>query len=192
MSKEAATKADVYELIKTRWSPRAFSEQLVGEEELETLFEAARWAASSYNEQPWRFIYAYKGDDHYDKLFDALVEFNQNWVKTAPVLAVVVSKKQFSHNGKQNRHYMYDAGQAVANLAIQATGQGLYIHQMAGFSPDKVKENLELPDEYEAVTMFTIGHVGEPERIPEDMQKGERAERSRKPLSEIVFRGKLK
>ncbi len=169
----------VHELIQNRWSPRAFSEQSVSREDLAALFDAARWAASSYNEQPWRFIVATKQDpDAYQKLLSLLVPFNQNWAKTAPVLILMVAKKTFTQNGKPNSYALHDAGAALAQLALQATAMGLHAHGMAGFDHDRARTELQIPDDYDTAAFVALGYV-DPGAEP--------TPRQRKPLSEIVF-----
>lgn len=173
--------------IKNRRSIRAFSDKKVSDEQLNELLDAARWAASCFNEQPWKFAIAKKGSDHYDGLFEALADGNKTWVKTAPVLGVSLAKKTFDRNGKPNKHAWHDVGMAMANMAIQATSMDLYIHQMAGFSPDKIAEYLDLDDNYEPVAMFTVGYKGESDQLPEDLAKQENSERKRKEIDEIKF-----
>jgi nitroreductase len=179
--------------IDQRWSPRAFSSQVPATEALQRVFEAASWAASSYNEQPWRFVLGIRGaegalGDAYGKVFGALNEWNQAWAQTAPVVVAVLAKKHFSHSGQLNRHHWYDAGQAAATLALQAAREGLYVHQMAGFSGTQLRENLGLTDEeFEPVAILTLGYAAAAETLPESYQQAEKAPRSRKPLSELVF-----
>ncbi|MBN2757603.1 MAG: nitroreductase family protein [Bacteroidales bacterium] len=134
MIKKAETKHDVIELIKTRWSPRSFSAKEITKEQILSLFEAASWAASAYNEQPWMFIYATKNESVlYNKILNTLSEWNRNWAKNAPVLILSACKLKFSHTDKENRTAFYDLGQAVNSLSLQAISMDLYIHQMSGF-----------------------------------------------------------
>lgn len=186
--KKANTKHDIHPLIKNRWSPRAFDKtKEVSDEQLRKLFDAARWAPSSFNEQPWRFIVGKKGDKSYDKIFATLGEFNQQWTENAPVLLLACGKKTFSKNSKDNRHYKYDTGAAMTTLAFQATDDGLFIHQMAGFDPDKARELFHIPEDFEAVAACAIGYKGDPDILDDKNKKSETTERSRKPLEEIVF-----
>lgn len=181
---------EVLEPIAKRWSPRAFADKPVQQEKLLSLFEAARWAASSYNEQPWRFILATKGEpEAFDKVLSCLREGNQGWAKDAPVLMLTLVKKTFSNTGGENRHARHDLGQAVAHLALQAAALDLYIHQMAGILPDRAREVFEVPDEFEVVSSIALGYVGEPESLPEDLRakEGQGRGRTRKPLSDLVF-----
>jgi nitroreductase len=191
LQKPAETSAPVHDLIRYRWSPRAFDSQPVEPEKLRSLFEAARWAASSYNAQPWYFIVATKDDsENYKKILDCFVEFNQAWAKSAPVVALSVARMKFEHNGTPNNHAFHDVGQAAANLALQATALGLQIHQMAGILPDKAREIFGIPEGYEAVAGFAIGYPGDPAALPDKLREQERAPRSRKPLDSFVFTGK--
>lgn len=177
-------------LIAARHSPRAFSDKPVTSEQLELLFEAARWAASSYNAQPWRFVFAHKGDAGYDSLFAGINDWNQSWAKTAPAIVYGVVASNFGHNNQPNRHAWYDLGAAVANLSIQATELDLVLHQMAGIHPEKVQAALGIPEGFEVVVAFALGYKGDPASLPEDMQAKEGAPRQRMPLSELVFEGR--
>ena len=187
-TKEAAALPKVHPLIRSRWSPRAFSSKEVTPEDLATVLDAARWAASSYNEQPWRFIVATKQDPGaYHKLLGLLVPFNQEWAKTAPVLILIVAKKTFTHNQQPNKYGLHDAGAALANLFLQATALGLHGHGMAGFDYDRARTELNIPDDYETAAFVALGYSGAPDQLPEAMQKQEVAPRTRKPLSELAF-----
>lgn len=190
MDKKAKTKYPIAENLAKRWSPRAFTDQVPSDDQLASLLEAARWAPSSFNEQPWRFIIgvAGKGEGH-KKINESLVEFNQDWASHAPVLLMVCAKERFSHNDKENKHYMYDCGAAMSNLCTQATELGLYVHQMAGFSADKARELLNVPEGYKPITAAAIGYIGDPSQLNEKNEKSEKAERKRKDLDEISFEG---
>jgi nitroreductase len=185
--KHAPETTGVEDLIRRRWSPRIFSDQEVPSEELTRLFEAARWAASSSNEQPWRFIVGRRGDETYKKIFDSLVEFNQMWVKTAPVLMVSIAKKTFTSNGSPNRYAMHDVGAASATLALQATADGLHIHSMGGFDQEQVRASFAIPSDYEIGAAIALGYFGNPDDLHERMRKNEVAPRERKPLEALVF-----
>lgn len=177
-------------LISERWSPRAFDGSSVSEEQLNSLFEAGRRAASSYNIQPWRFIYARKEDENeYQKLFDSLMEPNQTWAHTAPVLMATIARIH-DNNGNPNPYAWHDVGLAMGNLINQAMHQGLYIHQMGGYYAEKARANLEIPDGFEPVAMAAIGYPGSTDQLPENLQAFEKEESPRKPLTEIVFKGK--
>jgi len=190
MEKPAQTDYPIIELLKRRWSPRAFSDQMVEPEKLLSLFEAARWAPSSFNEQPWYFVMATKQNPpEHARLLSCLVERNQQWARRAPVLMVSVAKLNFDQTGKPNRHAFYDVGMAVGNLMTQATALDLFVHQMAGFSPEKVAELYHIPDEFEPVAAMAIGYGGSLEDLPESFRERELAPRSRKPISSFVFAG---
>jgi nitroreductase len=187
-SKLAPTEPGVHDLIAARWSPRSFSDREVSPNDLKILFDAARWAASSYNEQPWRFLMATKSDPApYQKLLSVLVEFNQGWAKTAPVLFIMAAKKTFTQNGTPNRFALHDAGQALANLFLQATALGLHAHGMAGFDEEKARTELHIPDDYDLGAAVAVGYLGTPEDLPQQYRGAETAPRQRKPISEIVF-----
>jgi nitroreductase len=158
---------------------------------MHSLFEAARWAASSYNAQPWFFIVATKDDrENYKKILDCFVEFNQGWAKNAPVLALSVARMNFEKNGAPNRHAFHDVGQASANLALEATNLGLQIHQMAGILPDQARQIFSIPEGYEAVAGIAIGYPGDPATLPDELREREHAPRTRKPLDSFVFTGR--
>ncbi len=185
--KRAPENPGVLDVILRRWSPRAFSEREVSSENLKRIFEAARWAASSNNEQPWRFLLGRRGDETYRKIFDSLVEFNQIWAKSAPVLVLSASKKSFTPKGNPNRHALHDTGAATANLALQATALGMHAHHMAGFDSDHARASFAIPQDYDIGAVTAIGYLGDPDALPAALREREEAPRSRKPLEEIVF-----
>lgn len=190
MEKPADTQYPIHELLQRRWSPRAFSEQPVGQDHVRSLLEAARWAPSSFNEQPWRFLVATKQDlSDYDRLLSCLTSTNQLWARLAPVLMMSVAKIVFTEGHEVNRHALHDVGLAVENLVVQATALGLRVHQMAGIYPDKVRELYGIPGEYDIVAAIAIGYPGNPETLPERFQQRERAKRSRKPIADFTFAG---
>jgi len=191
VEKPADAQYPIHELVRRRWSPRAFSDRHVEPDILRTLLEAARWAPSSYNEQPWSFIVATKQDPaEYARLLSCLVEGNVQWAQRAPALMVSVAGLSFEENDKPNRHAFHDVGQAVANLTVQATALGLAVHQMAGIFPDKIRELYGIPDGFEAVAGIALGYPGNPETLPERLQQRELAPRSRKPIRDFVFAGR--
>lgn len=191
LQKTAETSAPIHDVISQRWSPRAFDSRPVEPDKLRSLFEAARWAASSYNAQPWFFIVATKNDsEDFRKILDCFIEFNQSWAKNAPVLALSVARLKFEHNGEPNRHAFHDVGQAAATLALQATHLGLQVHQMAGILPDKARQIFSIPEGYEAVAGFAIGYPGDHNALPDQLRQRELEPRSRKPLASFVFTGK--
>jgi nitroreductase len=190
MTKAAPTEHDVHPLIRDRWSPRAFSGKPIEDAKLRSLLEAARWAASCFNEQPWRFIVAKREDGAaFEKLLSCLGEKNQTWAKHAGVLMISVARNTFTRNDKPNRHARHDVGLAVSQLTLQATALGLGVHQMAGFSSDRARELYAIPEGYDPVAAIAIGEVADPSTLPDDLEKRERAERSRRPQSELVFAG---
>jgi nitroreductase len=188
--KAAQTQQPIHELIGKRWSPRAFSSRDVPEEQVISLLEAARWAPSAYNEQPWRFIVARKSDpETYDKLLGSLMELNQLWARSAPVLILTLAKKTFTHNGTPNPYALHDAGMAAANLALEATALGLNVHFMAGFNKAVARTAFQIPDDYELGAAIAVGYAGDPSTLPESFQQAESAPRSRKPLADLIYAG---
>lgn len=185
--KHAPNVPGVEGLILRRWSPRVYADKEVPAAELKRLFEAARWAASSSNEQPWRFLVGRRGDETYRKILNALVEFNQAWARSAPVLLLAVAKMTFTAKGTPNRYGLHDTGAAMANLALQATADGLHTHSMAGFDNDLMRASFAIPSDYELGAVTAIGYFGDPASLPEHLQKMEVSARQRKPLEEFVF-----
>ncbi len=191
MDKPAKTNFDIHPLLKERWSPRSFTGQMVDKETLQRIFEAARWTPSSSNDQPWRFIVGTKGDKTWDMIMETLVEFNQKWAKLAPVLALSIGKKISDKNGRPSRTFIYDVGQSVAHITFQAMHEGLFVHQMGGFSAQKAAEIFNIPEDYQAITAFAIGHKGSPDLLDEDFAEMEKSERKRHPLKVLVFSEKF-
>ena len=190
MQRPAPTDHPVHEIIRERWSPRAFSEKPVPTEVLRSLFEAARWAPSSSNEQPWAFLVATMDDQaSHAKMLSTLVEFNQVWARYVPVLSIAVSELAFARSGKPNRNAFYDTGAAVAYLSTEATARGLFVHQMAGFDPHKAIELFSIPSGWEPIAAFVIGYPGDPQSLPEKLRERELAPRTRKPLADFVMSG---
>ena len=178
----------IHQLIRERYSSVIFSSKPVEDEKLELLFEAARWAPSSYNEQPWRFIVGVKNkNENYKKLYDCLVEANQHWAEFAPVLVLSVALKNSPVTGNPNRFAQYDTGMAVGNLLIQATFSGLVAHQMGGYNVSKLREFFNLNEEYELMAVMAIGYKGDATIFPEDLKERELKKRFRKPLDEILM-----
>jgi nitroreductase len=186
----AETSAPVNEIIRHRWSPRAFEDKAVEPEKLRSIFEAARWASSCFNDQPWFFIITTKDDPENHKLaLEGLWEFNQAWAKAAPVLAFSVARKAFGHNQEANKHAWHDVGQAAANMALEAESLGLQAHQMGGIHAEKVRKNFGIPEEYEPVAGIVIGYPASAETLPEPLREKELAPRQRKALESFVFSG---
>ena len=189
-SKAADTSAELHEAIRNRWSPRAFAERDIQAEDLRRLLEAARWSASCFNEQPWRFVLASKADAAaYHKMLSVLSERNQKWARTAPLLMLTAGKRTFSHNGAPNRFALHDAGMALATLMVQATAMGLSVHAMGGFDQVRARAEFGIPDDYEVGAAVALGYLGDSSSLPEEFQENERAPRKRKPLAEIAFQG---
>jgi nitroreductase len=190
MQKPAATDVPVHELIRHRWSPRAFGEKPVPAEILRALFEAARWAPSSNNEQPWAYLVATKDDaENFAKMLGALVEFNASWAKHAPVLALSVAHLKTQRDGKPNRVALHDVGSATAQLTFEANSRGLLVHQMAGFDAEKARQTFAIPLDWEPVAAMALGYPGDAESLPEKLRERELAPRTRKPLHEFVMSG---
>jgi nitroreductase len=188
---KAVTDYSVNDLITSRWSPYSFADKSVSDEDLQSLFEAARWAPSSFNEQPWSYIVAKKEDaDEFQRLLSCLVEVNQVWAKSASALALGITKLNFTRNDTPNRAAQHDLGLAAANLVLEATDRGLAVHQMAGILPDKARELYSIPEGYEPLTGIAIGYAGDPANLPEELRVRDGARRPRKPLKEFVFAGK--
>jgi len=186
--KKAPPVEGVLPIVHTRWSPRSFTDRTVDSADLAKVFEAARWAASSNNEQPWRFLVGVHGSEPYRKIFDSLAPFNQSWAKSAPVLILGVTKTKFSHNDAPNRVALYDLGAASSYLTLQAAALGLATHQMAGFDADAARKSFEIPEDYLIGAVIALGYQGEPAALPSpQLAEREVAPRERKPLSEFVF-----
>jgi nitroreductase len=178
---------DINEIFFNRWSPRAMSGEEIGQAELFSLFEAAKWAPSSNNNQPWRFLYARRNTAHWEKFFSLLTESNQIWAKNAAVLIVVISKTTFDSN-KPARTHSYDTGAAWANLALQGSFQGLAVHGMQGFDYDRAQELMHIPDTYKVEAMIAVGKKGKKDDLPAYLQERE-SPSPRKSLSEIAMEG---
>jgi len=189
--KKTPTDYPIHELLAKRWSPYAFEDRPVPKSDLRSLFEAARWAPSSYNEQPWRYIVCTKDDpEQFQRLLSCLVDENQIWAKAAPVLALGVVSLRFARNAKDNRAAVHDLGLAAGNLLLEATTRGLFVHQMIGILPDKAREIYAIPEGFEAWTALAIGYKGDMMSLPDQLRESDLAPRQRKPLREFVFSGK--
>jgi nitroreductase len=172
----------IHELLRARWSPRDFLDKPVEPEKLHNLFEAARWAASCFNEQPWRFVVATKDHpEEFQKMLGLLMEKNQQWAKTAWVLGFSAGKKTFTHNGAPNRFGLHDAGAAAANLAVEATAQGLHAHFMGGFDAQRARTEFQVPDDFDIAAAFAVGYIDPGTARPDS--------RTRRGLEELVFGG---
>jgi len=181
----------VEKIIINRWSPRAMSGESLDDATLMALFEAARWAPSSYNGQLWRFVYAKRGTAAWQTFFDLMVPFNQGWAKNAATLVVVCSRITFEYNNKPSRTHSFDTGAACENLALQGAAMGLVVHGMEGFDYDKAATVIQLPKDYAVEAMFAIGKPGKISDLPAELQEREVLS-DRKPVAEIVFEGTFK
>ncbi len=187
MEKPAPSQFPIHDLLRNRWSPRAYDDRAVEPEKLRSLCEAARWAPSSNNAQPWRFLAAtkeHKAD--WDRLFNCLVEGNKKWAHRAPVLMLSVAKLSFD-DGSTNRHALHDTGLAAENLVLQAVALGLVAHQMAGFDVGKARKDCGVPDGHEPVAMIAIGYPGDPALLPGYLREREQKARERRPIGDFVF-----
>lgn len=202
MNKPAITKLEIHPVIKKRWSPRSFqADKPVEPEKLQRIFEAARWAPSSFNEQPWRFIIGTRGDgskgdgtrgdETWEKLYGTLAEFNQKWAHLAPILVLTLGKKTHTKTGKPNKVYKYDLGASAAYMTFQAYTDGLVMHQMGGFDKEKAIEAFDIPADYEPVTAIAIGYQDVPEKLIPEMEESERAPRTRHELDKLLFSGRF-
>jgi nitroreductase len=180
----------VDDLVRRRFSPRAFSDRPVTPQILRSLLEAARWAPSSFNEQPWSFLVATHAEPvEFARLLSCLVEKNQLWAKHAPVLMLSVAAKHFARNGKPNRHAVHDVGASAAWLTVQATALGLFVHQMAGIDVEKARQTYAVPDTHDVIAGIAVGYRGYPDTLPEEFRKKETVRSTRKPQGEFVFTG---
>ena len=194
MSRAAPTNHPITELLGRRWSPYTFDpHRTVSEGDLLALFEAARWAMSCFNAQPWRYIVAVRERDPvlWERVFGCLVEGNQGWTKFVPVLCLGIVQTQFEHNGKTNNWAAHDLGAASAFLTVEASARGIYVHQMGGILPDKVKEEFGLDDSQQAISALAIGYLGEGTELDEKIAARDTLERQRKSLDEIIIAGNL-
>jgi nitroreductase len=191
--KKAVTDFPIQRALADRWSPYGFEERAVTQADLCSLFEAARWAASSYNEQPWNYIVATKEDsEEFGRLLSCLVEANQAWAKAAPVLVLGVVSLRFAKKANDNRAAVHDLGLASGNLVVEATSRGLAVHQMIGILPDKAREVYAIPEHFEAWTALAIGYNADPATMPAALKERDMAPRQRRPLRDFVFTGHWK
>lgn len=189
-SRSARPDHPIHEALVRRWSPSAFSSRSVPAGDLRSIFEAARWAPSSYNEQPWRYLVATRETpERYEQILKCLVDANQAWAKSAPVLAIGCVHLKFSRNGRPNGVALHDLGAASSYLTFEATARGLFVHQMAGILPDRVRLQFGVPEDYQPVTGLAIGYLADPQDVPADLRARDAAPRERNPLSTFVFEG---
>ena len=175
-------------LVLRRWSPRAMSGEAISDEEILTLFEAALWATSTFNEQEWLFLYARRDTPHWPVFFDLLVEGNRVWCERAAMLVVILGHRIMQRTGQPNRVHLFDCGNAFENLALQGTAMGLVVHGMQGFDYEKARAVLRVPEEYSVVVMFAVGRPGELEQLPEKLRARE-VPSGRRPVAESIREG---
>jgi nitroreductase len=186
--KQAPAVEGVLPVVLSRWSPRSFSDRAVTTADLRKVFEAARWAASAYNEQPWRYLVGTRNSPTHEKIFSTLIGFNQSWAGSAPVLILGVASTKFSHNGTENAYAAYDLGAASSYLTLEAAALGLTTHQMAGFDHEAARKAFDIPADYALGSVIALGYQGEPSALGnEQMISMEVAPRERKPQSEFVL-----
>lgn len=188
--KRAPASNGILDIIANRWSPRAFTGQAVSTEDLHKIFTAAGWAASSTNEQPWRFLFGRSGDSTFAKILDSMVEANQTWARHAPVLLLSVGKRTFSpgpYTGQHNPYALHDTGAASAFLALQTSALGLHAHGVGGFDREKARAHFNIPEDFEIGACWAIGYLGDPDTLPQRLREREIAPRTRKPIAEFVF-----
>jgi nitroreductase len=188
--KHAPIELGLHDLLAARWSPRAYSDKPVSTEDLTKIFTAAAWAASSANEQPWRFLVGRNGDDTFAKILDSMVEANQTWAKHAPVLVLSVGKSSFSPGplaGMHNHFALHDTGAASANMSLEATALGLHTHGIGGFDREKARAHFNIPAGFEIGACWAIGYLGDPAILSDRARAMETSPRTRKPLSAFVF-----
>lgn len=189
-AKQAHPDFPIQQFVADRWSPYGFSNQPVAEADLNSLFEAARWAASSYNEQPWTYFVALRENTaEFERLLSCLLPANQAWAKAAPVLVLGAVSHRFAKNQQANRAAVHDLGLASANLVFEATARGLAVHQMIGLLPDRARELYRIPEHSEAWTAMAIGYRADAADLPDGLKERDLAPRQRKPISLFVFSG---
>lgn len=186
MIKHAPQETGIHELLRKRWSARAFAERMISDEDLYLLFTAASWASSSMNEQPWRFVYGKKGDTVHEQILSTLMPGNASWAGNAPVLIAVMAKNAFN-DGNFNMHAWHDVGAACMSLLLQGADLGIYGHQMGGFDREKAKTVFKYPDSHDIISILALGYLGEAEDLDEPFKSRELMPRTRKSPEEFVF-----
>ncbi len=184
--KETETQFPILDVIKHRWSPRAFEDKAISELDLKTIFEAARWSPSAANEQPWKFIYAHKGSEGFEKIVQGLMPGNQPWAKNAAVLIVTMARKTIAATGKANELGPHDLGMANANIMHQGIAMGIYSHPMAGFDKAKMIELLHINEDLNPIVVIAMGYPASADKLEEPFKSRETAPRSRKPVTDFV------
>ena len=190
LKKIANTDYEIFALLKQRYSPRTFKNEKIKEEHIHQLFEAARWAASSNNKQPWRFIYAEKGSEAYGTMCECLSDFNKTWADNAPLLMLTAYKEK-NDNGKENFHAQHDLGLSLGNMTVQAQYLGIGLHHMAGVDWKEAQRKFKVPNGYHVTTAIALGYYGgELEKLSGDLKEEETAERTRRALESFAFKEK--
>jgi nitroreductase len=190
LDKSAPTTHDIHPLLRSRWSPRAFTPAPIPPADVLRLLEAARWTPSAVNEQPWNFLVISREDSEaFNLALSCLAESNAVWAQHASLLILSVARLRMTRDGSENPVALYDLGQAVAHLTVQAAAQNLWVHQMGGFSKERAREVFEIPEDHAPVTFIAVGQLGDPEALPERLRERELAPRERKPLDTFVFGG---
>lgn len=185
------TEYPIHELILSRWSARSFSDLPISDAELMSLFDAARWAQNSFNNQPWRYIYSRTGSSSWEKFLSLLVPANQVWAQRAKVLVLVISKNSFDYDGRPSITHSFDAGASAQLMALQGASMDIVVHGMEGFDYERARKELKIPDGYTVEAMFAIGKLGKKEDLPEKLQKSETPS-DRKPLKQCIVEGEFK
>ncbi len=188
MDQKRATEHDIHELLRKRWSPRAFSDRQIDKPTLLRILEAARWAPSSSNGQPWSYLVATADQpEEFARMCSCLVDANQRWAKNASVMLISTARLEFANNQKPNRHAQYDLGAATAMMLVQAAAMDVYGHEMAGFSVDKAREMYGIPQNYDVMSAIAFGYLGDPATLPDDLRQRELVPSPRKPMVEFIF-----
>lgn len=188
--KLASNEYPIHDLLRKRWSPRAFENQFIQPDVVRSLFEAGRWSPSASNIQPWYYILGLKGDETYQFIKETLVEFNLLWATRAPIMFLTIYKET-NDTGMPNPSALYDLGQSVAHITFQAAAEGLYVHQMAGFDPEKAARIFEIPEGYKVATVVAVGYIGNHKDLHPNLIPGEISPRTRRKVSETVYSGKF-
>ena len=186
MTKQANTNGPIIDVIRNRWSPRSYSTRQITPADMNTILEAASWAPSASNEQPWEYYYAFNGTEGFQKLHDGLVPFNQTWAKNASVLVAAVARKNFAANGNSNKWAQHDLGMANATLFLQASAMDIHAHGMGGFDSHIISLALDLGEDKELVCMIALGYLDEADKLAEPYRTRELAPRERKPLADFA------
>lgn len=181
----------VLDLLAERYSPRSFTDREISREDFQTILEAGRLSLSCFNGQPWAGVYAHRGDgEEFDRILSTLMKKNGSWAKRASVLMITAARKDFPHSGKENRHAGHDVGLWTMSMLVQGISMGIYGHPMAGFSSEKARELLEIPESYDPVTAIAFGYPGSVEEAPEEVRDRERERTPRMELGEFAFPGR--